>query len=80
MSIDAPKDRLELHNENLNRLKVLMGDDYNAMEMEDHLSYFDPEYCKKEIDTFEYKLLKTRNIPRSDLIEKFKAHLGYLVA
>lgn len=72
-------EKLELGSQNLRRLESLMGPDFNEMEMSDYLSYISPEKAGKEIDEFESKLNNLK-ISREDLIEKFKAHLGYLAA
>jgi len=82
MTLDDPSStdgRWELSRDNLRRLQELMGDDYNAVEMEDYLSYISPEDAKEEVDLFEEKL-KSGKQSREQLLGGFKSHLGYLAA
>ena len=69
--------RMELHTTNLKRLEEIMGSGYDAMEMEDYASYFDPERMAQEIDFLEGKIQK-HSYDKGPVIEKFKEHLGYM--
>jgi hypothetical protein len=70
---------LESSSKNLERLKALMGSDFNEMEMSDYLSYIRPEDAQKEIDGLEERLKKGRQA-RGQILETFKAHLSYVYA
>lgn len=71
--------RFLLDAENKKRLQELMGDKYEAMEMDDYLSYVSPEDAQKEIDGFEQRLKKRRQDPEQ-IMEEFKKHLSYMYA
>lgn len=72
------KDRsLELQRENLNRLKALMGDEYDEIEMQDYLSYLRPEVAKIEIDDLEQRLAGNSAFSY-DILKGFREHLREL--
>jgi hypothetical protein len=79
MGLESPDNSWEIRNENLARLKEIMGDAYSSIEMEDYLSYVSPEDAKIEIDGLEERLKKGKQDP-SQILEGFKAHLSYMYA
>lgn len=70
---------LEIADANLNRLKLLLGEDFNDTEMEDYLSYIDPKEASKMIDEFASKLEAGKQ-DRTTLINNFKGYLGFKAA
>jgi len=70
---------IDLSSENRKRLESLMGENYNPMEVDDYMSYINPEDAKKEIDGLEERLEKGRQ-DREQILEDFKRHISYVYA
>lgn len=69
----------EVADDNLNRLKFLLGEDFDGMEMEDYLAYIDPNKASEMIDRFASKLEAGKQ-DRATLINNFKGYLGFEAA
>lgn len=70
----------QVDGENRRRIVDLLGEEYDAVEVQDYIGYFAPERLKQELDILEKKITVPNTHPNvaKDIRKMFKEHLRYL--